>query len=101
MHEVRLDTARGELAALRGGRAGGPPLLCLHGWLDNAASFVPLAAQLPALKAVHEIQSIYGHDAFLKEDAFVGDISTEAFQQAAAPFQGFADAPQFILTEDL
>lgn len=34
-------------------------------------------------------------------DAFVGDISTEAFQQAAAPFQGFADAPQFILTEDL
>ena len=34
-------------------------------------------------------------------DAFVGDISTEAFQQAAAPFQGFADAPQFILTEDV
>lgn len=34
-------------------------------------------------------------------DAFVGDISTETFQQAAAPFQGFADAPQFILTEDL
>lgn len=34
-------------------------------------------------------------------DAFVGDISTDAFQAAAAPFQGFADAPQFILTEDL
>jgi hypothetical protein len=34
-------------------------------------------------------------------DAFVADISTEAFQAAAAPFQGFADAPQFILTEDL
>ena len=46
MHEVRLDTARGELAALRGGRAGGPPLLCLHGWLDNAASFLPLAPHL-------------------------------------------------------
>jgi hypothetical protein len=34
-------------------------------------------------------------------DAFVADISTEAFQAMAAPFQGFADAPQFILTEDL
>lgn len=34
-------------------------------------------------------------------DAFVGDISTEDFQAAAAPFQGYADAPQFILTEDL
>lgn len=23
-----------------------PPILCLHGWLDNAASFIPLAAEL-------------------------------------------------------
>lgn len=34
-------------------------------------------------------------------DAFVAGISTDEFQAAAAPFQGFADAPQFILTEDL
>lgn len=46
MRELRLDTPRGELAALRGGTAGGPPLLCLHGWLDNAASFLPLAPWL-------------------------------------------------------
>jgi len=32
---------------------------------------------------------------------FVADISTEKFQAAAAPFQGFADEPQFILTEEL
>jgi pimeloyl-ACP methyl ester carboxylesterase len=44
--EIRLPTARGELAALRGGTAGGPRLLCLHGWLDNAASFLPLAPHL-------------------------------------------------------
>jgi REDY-like protein HapK len=34
-------------------------------------------------------------------DGFVGDITTEAFQAAAAPFQEFADNPQFILTETL
>jgi hypothetical protein len=34
-------------------------------------------------------------------DAFIADISTADFQAAAAPFQSFADAPQFILTEDL
>lgn len=34
-------------------------------------------------------------------DGFVADISTEEFQKMAAPFQEFADNPQFILTEDL
>lgn len=34
-------------------------------------------------------------------DAFIADITTDEFQAAAAPFQGFANAPQFILTEDL
>lgn len=43
MQEIRLDTQRGPLAALRGGSASGRKLLCLHGWLDNAASFLPLA----------------------------------------------------------
>ena len=34
-------------------------------------------------------------------DSFVADISTEEFQAMAAPFQDFADNPQFILTEDI
>ena len=38
------DTPYGRLTALRGGT--GTPVLALHGWLDNAASFVPLAAHL-------------------------------------------------------
>ncbi|WP_290890037.1 alpha/beta fold hydrolase, partial [Arenimonas sp.] len=46
LREIRLESPRGELAALRGGTAGGPRLLCLHGWLDNAASFLPLAPDL-------------------------------------------------------
>ena len=42
MQEITLAGARGSLAALRHGDRQGPKLLCLHGWLDNAASFVPL-----------------------------------------------------------
>jgi pimeloyl-ACP methyl ester carboxylesterase len=40
--EIRLDTGRGTLGALRAGREGAPRLLALHGWLDNAASWLPL-----------------------------------------------------------
>ncbi len=44
--ELKL-TARGlSLQALAFGDAGKPPLLALHGWMDNAASFTPLASLL-------------------------------------------------------
>lgn len=34
-------------------------------------------------------------------EAFGRDVASEAIQKAAAEFQGFADNPQFILTEAL
>ncbi|KFN49550.1 alpha/beta fold hydrolase [Arenimonas composti] len=52
MREIRLPAPRGELAALRGGDPTGPKLLCLHGWLDNAASFLPLAPHLAGFDLV-------------------------------------------------
>src|SRR3990167_7244731 len=44
--EISLATARGTLTALRSGNPDGPRLLALHGWLDNAASFIPLQPEL-------------------------------------------------------
>lgn len=39
-----------------------------------------LAARLPTLFRLVEAPSLYGHDAFLKEDAFVGDILRSALK---------------------
>ncbi len=36
----------GTLKGLHWARPGAPKVMCLHGWLDNAASFVPLAPLL-------------------------------------------------------
>ncbi len=44
--EIAIDTARGTLCALRSGNPDGAKLLALHGWLDNAASFIPLQSEL-------------------------------------------------------
>lgn len=46
IEEIVLDAPRGPFSVLRSGDPQGPKLLCLHGWLDNAASFLPLLPHL-------------------------------------------------------
>jgi len=52
MQEIFIDSPRGRIAALRGGNPDGAPLLAMHGWLDNAASFVPLMPRLAEFDVV-------------------------------------------------
>lgn len=60
-----LPVAGTTVAGLRSPGTGGQRVLALHGWLDNAASFVPLAAQLPGLELVAIDLPGHGHSAHL------------------------------------
>lgn len=52
MREIAIETPLGRIAGLRAGDPGAPKVLALHGWLDNAASFLPLAARLDGIELV-------------------------------------------------
>jgi pimeloyl-ACP methyl ester carboxylesterase len=80
MRPFALETAFGTLAGLRSGRDGAPRVLALHGWLDNAASFVPLSAHLRDVDLVALDMPGHGASAHLPAAA---DYLLIAFLRAA------------------
>ncbi|WP_299345366.1 alpha/beta hydrolase [uncultured Pseudoxanthomonas sp.] len=59
LEAFEVDIALGRISGLRSAAKTGPRVLALHGWLDNAASFVPLAGHLPGIQLV--VPDLPGH----------------------------------------
>jgi len=86
MRPCAVETPFGTIAGLRAGDAGGPRVLALHGWLDNAASFVPLSQHLRDVDLV--AIDLPGHGASahlpLPADYLLGTFARAAFAAADA-----------------
>lgn len=89
MHEIQLPTARGAFAGLRNDNTAAPPLLALHGWLDNAASFVPMAEVLPGWNLVALDMPGHGRSFHYPADAEYSLFSTILDVLAAADALGW------------
>lgn len=82
LKEHQLSCGRLRLAALSNcdWTPDKPPVICLHGWLDNAASFVPLMRALPHVPFLAIDWPGHGHSHHLGADShyhfvdYVGDL---------------------------
>ena len=92
MRERALEIPLGRIAALcNDGR--GPRVLALHGWLDNAASFLPMAPFLDGLELVAIDLPGHGRSAHLPPGAdysFAGTIASVLDVADALGWERFA-----------
>src|SRR5580765_8467017 len=87
LHETAIDIPLGTITALRSSStANAPRVLALHGWLDNAASFVPMAKHLDGIELVAVDLPGHGHSVHLPP----GSIYT--FEMAVHHVLDIADA---------
>jgi pimeloyl-ACP methyl ester carboxylesterase len=59
--EISIELPHLRIAAREWGSSDSPPVIALHGWLDNSASFDRLAPELPGLRLVALDLAGHGH----------------------------------------
>lgn len=91
LQEFSIDTRLGRLGGLRVTPPGpaAPRVLALHGWLDNAASFIALQAHLPGIELVALDMPGHGASDHLPESAEYTVVNTARSVFAAADALGW------------
>lgn len=92
MREIDIHIPLGRIAALRN-EGNGPRVLALHGWLDNAASFIPLSTHLQGIDLVAIDQPGHGRSAHLPagtDYSFVGAMNAVLDVADALGWERFA-----------
>jgi pimeloyl-ACP methyl ester carboxylesterase len=69
IEEIRYPLTEFQLSGLKKGHESQPIVLCLHGWLDNAASFVPLMNELNEYQIIAIDWPGHGHSSHRGQDA--------------------------------
>lgn len=91
MIEFSLESLDITLTGLRGGATGGKPCLCLHGWMDNAASFIPLQAELAEVDLVALDSPGHGQSGHVTAGQHYHLIDQVAYVLAAADALGWKE----------
>jgi pimeloyl-ACP methyl ester carboxylesterase len=92
MHDVIFSLANKQLAGLSNGQVDKPLIIALHGWLDNACSFVPLAKYMNDFHflaidfAGHGLSSHRSPDAHYHQIDFVHDLHELVVSQGYESF---------------
>ena len=92
MRDINIEIPLGRIAALRND-GDGPRVLALHGWLDNAASFIPLSAHLRGINLVAIDMPGHGQSAHLPagtDYSFVGAMNAVLDVADALGWERFA-----------
>ena len=98
--EIRIELPQATLAAKAWGHPAHPPLLALHGWLDNAGSFDRLAPLLCADRYVVALDLLgHGHSAHLPAGAWYHYV--DYFDQIRATLDHFGWAHVDMLGHSL
>lgn len=92
MHDVRYSLANKQISGLVSGDENKPLIIALHGWLDNAASFIPLSRILTDYHLIaldfagHGLSDHRSNDAHYHQLDFIHDLHELVLSQGWKDF---------------